>query len=115
MILLRTLGAVQLEGGPLSLAGRRRELALAAFLARRAPRPCQRTELASLLWESRDEARARQSLRQALLELKRHCAERVPRHMIVDTANFLEELPRTRNGKVDRLALQRMTTEEVAR
>ena len=35
--------------------------------------------------------------------------------MIVDTANFLEELPRTRNGKVDRLALQRMTTEEVAR
>ena len=51
----------------------------------------------------------------ALLELKRHCAERVPRHMIVDTANFLEELPRTTNGKIDRLALQRMTTEEVAR
>ena len=43
-----------------------------------------------------------------LLELKRHCAERLPRHMIVDRAVFLDELPRTRNGKVDRLALQRM-------
>jgi amino acid adenylation domain-containing protein len=46
-----------------------------------------------------------------LLEIKRHCAERLPRHMIVDSARFLEELPRTRNGKVDRLALQDMTTE----
>jgi acyl-coenzyme A synthetase/AMP-(fatty) acid ligase len=48
----------------------------------------------------------------ALLELKRHCAERVPRHMIIDTATFIDELPRTRNGKIDRLALQRMATEE---
>jgi amino acid adenylation domain-containing protein len=47
-----------------------------------------------------------------LLELKRHCAERLPRQMIIDSAVFLDELPRTRNGKVDRLALQRMTTEE---
>ncbi|MEP6473532.1 MAG: AAA family ATPase [Gemmatimonadota bacterium] len=71
MIHLRTLGLVQFEGASASLAGRRRELALAAFLAFRAPRPCQRAELASLLWESSDDARARQSLRQALLELKR--------------------------------------------
>jgi amino acid adenylation domain-containing protein len=42
------------------------------------------------------------------LELKQHCAERLPRHMIIDRAMFLEELPRTRNGKVDRLALQRI-------
>lgn len=48
----------------------------------------------------------------ALLELKRHCAERVPRYMIVDRAVFLDELPRTRNGKIDRLALQRMSTEQ---
>jgi amino acid adenylation domain-containing protein len=50
----------------------------------------------------------------ALLEVKRHCAERLPRHMIVDSVVFLEELPRTRNGKLDRLALQRMTMHEVA-
>ncbi|MGH7528194.1 MAG: AAA family ATPase, partial [Gemmatimonadales bacterium] len=34
-------------------------------------RAVPRAELASLLWEERDDARARQSLRQALLELKR--------------------------------------------
>jgi amino acid adenylation domain-containing protein len=49
----------------------------------------------------------------ALLEVKRHCAEHLPQHMIVDRAVVLGELPRTRNGKVDRLALQRMTAEEV--
>ena len=48
----------------------------------------------------------------ALLELKRHCAERVPRYMIVDRAVFLPELPRTRNGKIDRLELQRISTEQ---
>jgi clorobiocin biosynthesis protein CloN4 len=42
-----------------------------------------------------------------LLELKRHCAERLPRFMIVDDVNYLEALPRTRNGKVDRIALGR--------
>ena len=51
----------------------------------------------------------------ALLELKRHCAERLPRHMIVDRAVFVDELPRTRNGKVDRLALANMTVEGVTR
>jgi acyl-coenzyme A synthetase/AMP-(fatty) acid ligase len=51
----------------------------------------------------------------SLLEIKRHCAERLPRHMIVDRAIFLEELPRTRNGKLDRLALRRMAAEEEVR
>jgi amino acid adenylation domain-containing protein len=46
-----------------------------------------------------------------LLELKGHCAGRLPRHMIIDSAIFLGELPRTRNGKVDRLALARMAAE----
>jgi acyl-coenzyme A synthetase/AMP-(fatty) acid ligase len=46
-----------------------------------------------------------------LLEIKRHCAERLPRHMIIDRAIFLEALPRTRNGKIDRLTLQRMAAE----
>jgi amino acid adenylation domain-containing protein len=48
----------------------------------------------------------------ALLDVMRHCAERLPRHMIVDRTIFLPELPRTRNGKVDRLALQQMASEE---
>ena len=50
-----------------------------------------------------------------LLELKRHCAERLPRHMIVDGANFLDALPRTGNGKLDRLALRRMAAGEEVR
>jgi acyl-coenzyme A synthetase/AMP-(fatty) acid ligase len=51
----------------------------------------------------------------SLLEIKRHCAERLPRHMIVDSAVFLKDLPRTRNGKVDRLALRRMAADEEGR
>jgi amino acid adenylation domain-containing protein len=42
-----------------------------------------------------------------LLEIKRHCAEYLPRYMIVDDVRYLAELPRTRNGKVDRLTLTR--------
>ena len=48
-----------------------------------------------------------------LLELKRHCAERLPRHMIIDRAVHVAELPRTRNGKLDRLTLRRMAEEKV--
>ncbi len=40
-----------------------------------------------------------------LLDIKRHCAERLPRYMIVDDVYFISALPRTRNGKVDRLKL----------
>ncbi len=40
-----------------------------------------------------------------LLELKRHCAERLPRYMIIDDVCVLSSLPRNRNGKIDRLAL----------
>lgn len=42
-----------------------------------------------------------------LLAIKRHCAERLPRYMIVHDVRYLEALPRTRNGKVDRLTLTR--------
>ena len=40
-----------------------------------------------------------------LLEIKRHCAERLPRYMIVDDVRVIPALPRTRNGKVNRLKL----------
>jgi amino acid adenylation domain-containing protein len=49
-----------------------------------------------------------------LLEIKRHCAERLPRYMIIDRAVFLSALPRTRNGKIDRLALADMSMEGVS-
>lgn len=40
-----------------------------------------------------------------LLELKRHCAAALPRHMIIDSVRHVAELPRTGNGKLDRLAI----------
>ncbi|MGQ0815158.1 MAG: AAA family ATPase [Gemmatimonadota bacterium] len=54
---------------------RRRELALVAYLGSRPGRSADRAELAALLWGERVEVRARQSLRQALLELKRWLAD----------------------------------------
>ncbi len=42
----------------------------------------------------------------SLLEVKRLCAERLPRYMIVDELRVLDSLPRTRNGKVDRATLR---------
>jgi amino acid adenylation domain-containing protein len=44
----------------------------------------------------------------SLLQLKRCCAERLPRYMIVGAVHAVPELPRTRNGKVDRLELTRV-------
>ncbi|MCO5967367.1 amino acid adenylation domain-containing protein [Actinoallomurus soli] len=43
-----------------------------------------------------------------LLELKRHCADRLPRYMIVDSVRYVAALPRTGNGKTDR---RRLTVE----
>jgi DNA-binding SARP family transcriptional activator/tetratricopeptide (TPR) repeat protein len=76
MLRLQTLGRLRFEGeGTAALSSRRKELVLLAFLARRGPRPISRAEVAALLWEDRDEQRARQSLRQALLELRRLVGE----------------------------------------
>jgi amino acid adenylation domain-containing protein len=47
----------------------------------------------------------------SLLELKRECAVRLPRYMIVHTLHELPALPRTPNGKVDRRALQAICEE----
>jgi DNA-binding SARP family transcriptional activator len=48
----------------------RRELLLLAYLAGPPPRMATRAALATLLWESRDDGRARASLRQALFRLR---------------------------------------------
>lgn len=68
---LQSLGALCLTGpeGEL-LRGRRRPLVLLVHLARHAPRPVPRSRLAELLWGDREEPRARQSLRQALYDLR---------------------------------------------
>jgi len=71
VLTLRTLGGPRLDGpGGELLHGRRKELALLAYLARHA-RGASREALAELLWGSRPDANARQSLRQALLQLKK--------------------------------------------
>jgi DNA-binding SARP family transcriptional activator/tetratricopeptide (TPR) repeat protein/TolB-like protein len=76
MLRLRTLGDLGLSGpdGEL-LTGRRKELALLAYLGWRSPRAARREELTGLLWDEREEARARQSLRQAVLRLRRALGE----------------------------------------
>jgi amino acid adenylation domain-containing protein len=43
--------------------------------------------------------------RPGVLALRSHCARRLPRYMLADTLRLVPELPRTRNGKVDRAAL----------
>ncbi len=76
MFELRTLGEVRLYGpGGELLARRRKELALLAVLAARSPRAVRRAELAELFWGDRDEGRARHSLRQSLLTLRRAIGE----------------------------------------
>jgi amino acid adenylation domain-containing protein len=47
-----------------------------------------------------------------LLEIKRHCAERLPRYMVIDEICVVSALPRTRNGKIDRLALLSLAQEK---
>jgi L-proline---[L-prolyl-carrier protein] ligase len=42
----------------------------------------------------------------SLLSIKRHCADRLPNYMIVDKVTTLDDLPRTPNGKIDRLKLK---------
>jgi acyl-coenzyme A synthetase/AMP-(fatty) acid ligase len=53
----------------------------------------------------------RKGLSASLLELKRACAERLPRYMIVHGLREVPGLPRTPNGKVDRRALQAICEE----
>jgi DNA-binding SARP family transcriptional activator/tetratricopeptide (TPR) repeat protein len=68
---LLTLGEVRLTaGGKELLAGRRKLLAVLAYVARAGRSPVPRDRLASLFWGDRSEVRARQSLRQALSELR---------------------------------------------
>ncbi len=78
MLHVKTLGELrQASGEGNARTLRRKPLALVAYLARRAPRSVSRIELATLFWGERGEDRARQSLRQALLELKQALGDSV--------------------------------------
>jgi len=69
---LRLLGEVRLEvRGEELLAGRRKPLLLLAFVACHGPRGVSREAAIEAMWGDRPEARARQSVRQALLLLRR--------------------------------------------
>src|SRR5690606_29859619 len=69
---LTPLGHLELHDGDVPyLARRRKELVLLAVLSRHAPLAVGRERLVELLWEGRDPARARHSLRQALTDLRR--------------------------------------------
>ena len=77
MLYVRTLGELRLETSEgEAVAIRRKPLALLCYVARHAARPTSRTELATLFWGERGEDRARQSLRQTLLELKQAIGDR---------------------------------------
>ena len=75
MLHVTTLGELRSDSPTRTL--RRTPLALVVYLARGGQRPVPRTELATLFWGERGEERARQSLRQALLEMKQALGESV--------------------------------------
>ncbi|HET7585335.1 MAG TPA: AAA family ATPase [Gemmatimonadaceae bacterium] len=71
MLSLTALGALELrDGGTVLLAGRRKPLALLAYLLRCAGGAATRDELATLLWERSGDVLARQSFRQTLSDLR---------------------------------------------
>jgi acyl-coenzyme A synthetase/AMP-(fatty) acid ligase len=49
----------------------------------------------------------------SILDVKRHCAERLPRYMIVDRLQVVTQLPRTQNGKIDRVLLAQREQDSV--
>jgi len=76
MLRLHTLGELRLEDAEgRTVLRRRKPLVLLTYVCRRAPRPVPRGELVELLWGERAESKARQSLRQALLELRQHLGD----------------------------------------
>ena len=73
---LQILGRLELRRFGITILERRRKLlVLLAYLARRPGTPVARAQLASLFWPESDEPHARQSLRQALVELRQVVGE----------------------------------------
>ncbi len=71
MLSLRTLGSLSLHDGDTALlGGRKKPLALLAYLLRHRARPSPRETLAAMLWPDSRGDLAKQSLRQAISELR---------------------------------------------
>jgi DNA-binding SARP family transcriptional activator len=83
---VRTLGGLRQTNDGEARPLRRKPLALLSYVARRGPGAVTRTELATLFWGERGEERARQSLRQALLELKQALGDTI--EIDVDTVRL---------------------------
>ncbi|MGH7555188.1 MAG: hypothetical protein ACREMQ_19470, partial [Longimicrobiales bacterium] len=75
MLYLHALGELHMSGpAHETLPAQRKDLAILLYLVRCRPAGATRAELAALIWGERDEARARHSLRQSLLRLRRRLA-----------------------------------------
>ncbi|PRP93390.1 Tyrocidine synthase 3 [Enhygromyxa salina] len=48
--------------------------------------------------------------RVSLIGVKGHCAQRLPRYMVIDEVRTVDALPRTGNGKIDRRLLTQLAT-----
>ncbi|HYD68598.1 BTAD domain-containing putative transcriptional regulator [Azospirillum sp.] len=107
---LRLLGGFALTGagGRTLPAPGRKAQALLAHVALIAPKPLSRERLAGLLWEERDEARARHSLRQCLMELRRLGVQAGGDLILTEGDALVLALPADR---VDALALDRLAGE----
>ncbi len=81
---LQLLGQPALSAGPSLRLSAQKGFALLAYLAMNAGRPVGRAVLADLLWGDRVEAQARQSLRQALLTLRRDLGPTCSSLLLVD-------------------------------
>ena len=74
MLHLRTLGALRLSAPDGGIVLRRRnDLAVLTILADRSPAAIRRDDVQALFWGERAEERARHSLRQVVLQLRRVC------------------------------------------
>ena len=110
MLHLFALGELRLESDEGAVLSRRRKpLVLLTYITRRSPRPVSRVELAALLWGERLDARARQSLRQALLELHRLVGDALhvtgesvslaPGAVALDATRFEDDVEAGRNAE----------------
>ena len=74
MLSLRTLGELQLSGPSGEILSRRRnDLAVLVVLADRSPAAVRRESLQAMFWGERPDERAKHSLRQVVLQLRRIC------------------------------------------
>ena len=60
-------------------------------------------------------SRCRPTPHVSVLDVKRHCAERLPRYMIPSDIRLVQSLPRTSSGKIDRVRTKTAVTDGESR